>query len=356
MDRSQYFQFLPIIIMFTWMMITPFLFPYNWVIRYAMNMVGMVISICFLVVTNEVLKWKASEFTHIDATCRPSNNRMHIYVKEIETVEIEPGIFATNLTLGEGTNSKFYGAIEKEGNIVFKHWGQWEDRMHFSQGKALFKGQVVDHAKSAKVILYEPEGTFDMDHLNPIPVYLLKDAPGDFLLPEDQPMLETAKAGEYLTKKIVSEGKEMTGATLLFGYQKIKKENENFVTRNIELQRQALHWHQVAVRLEEVNKQIKNELHSVLSSKSDQKQAVVEQVLTALEAHTKIRSALKSLMPTPWLNKAFAFLILGILGIGVFLTNPGNILDWLATKSNQLFVIILSAVLVFVYVYAKQKK
>ena len=195
-----------------------------------------------------------------------------------------------------------------------------------------------------------------MDHLNPIPVYLLKDAPGDFLLPEDQPMLETAKAGEYLTKKIVSEGKEITGATLLFGYQKLKKENENFVTRNTELQRQALHWHQVAVRLEEVNKQIKNELHSVLSSKSDQKQAVVELLLTCLEAHTKIRNAIRAFSPSPWLNRAFAFLILGIMGIGVFMTNPGNILGWLSDRQNQLFIIVLSAVTVFVFVYAKQKK
>lgn len=356
MENSQLFEFLPVLIMFAWMMVTPFVFPYDWQMRYMLNMVGMVVCISFMVMTTEVLKWKAAEFTHIDATCRPSGDRLHLFVTTIETAELEPGVYATQLTLGEKIEHSFYGPIEKGGSVVFKHELLWEERMQYGKRKAVFKGQVVDHAKSAKVILYEPPDTFDMDHLNPIPVFFLKEAPGDFNLPEDQVVMAAAGAGGLLTKSVITNDGRMTGAGLLFAYQNVKKENEQLKHRNVELQRQGLHWHQVAVRLEEVNKQIKNELHSVLSSKSDMKQSVVEQVLTLLEGHTKIRNALKDIKPITWFNKAAAMLIIGLIGIGVFLTNPGNIMGWLAVPQNQLFIIILSGVSVFFYVYALQKR
>jgi len=355
-ERSKIYEFLPILMMFTWMMVTPFMYPRNLQMRYALNMMGMIVCVAFMVVTNEVLKWKASEFTHIDGICRPSRSRMHIFVTEIETAEIEPGVYATKLKLGEKLTHSFYGPIEKGGNIVVKHDLPWEVRMQFGQGKAVFKDQVVDHPKSAQVILYEPLGTFDMDHLNPVPVFLLKDAPGDYQLPEDQIILETGGAGELLTKRVLSEGKELTGASLLFAYQKMKKENEELKTRNIELQRQGLHWHQVAVRFEEVNKQIKNELHSVLSSKSDQKQAVVEMLLTLLEAHTKIRNALKEIRPTTWLNKAVVMMVIAFMGVAIFLLNPGDIMGWLSIQQNQAFIVILAGVIGFSYFYATQKR
>lgn len=356
MERSKIYEFLPILMMFTWMMVTPFMYPRNLQMRYALNMMGMVVCVAFMVVTNEVLKWKAAEFTHIDGICRPSRTRMHIFVTEIETAEIEPGVYATKLKLGEKLNHSFYGPIEKGGNVVVKHDLPWEVRMQFGQGKAVFKDQVVDHPKSAQVILYEPLGTFDMDHLNPVPVFLLKDAPGDYELPEDQIILETGGAGELLTKRVLSEGKTLTGASLLFAYQKVKKENEDLKNRSIELQRQGLHWHQVAVRFEEVNKQIKNELHSVLSSKSDQKQAVVEMLLTLLEAHTKIRNALKEVRPVTWMNKAVVMMVIGFLCVAVFLTNPGDIMGWLSIQQNQGFIVILAGVIGFAYFYATQKR
>lgn len=359
MDRSKLWEFVPIIGMFTWMMITPWLYPRDWVMRYIMNMVGMVFCIGLMVLSNEILKYKSAEFTHIDAICRPSGNRLHIYAKDLRTAEYEPGIYATMLTLGERLVHSIYGEIEKGGNIVIKHWGKWEDRMgEYKQGKAVFKDQVVDHPKSAQVILYEPPDVFDLDHLSPIPVFELKDAPMDYQMPEDQKFLDTSLtgAGDLLVKTVLMEGKQVSGATLLFSYQRVKVENQNLKTRIIEKERQALHWHQKAVNLEEVNKQIKNELHAVLSSKSDQKQSVIEQVLTALEAHTKIRNALKELKPVAWLNKMAVMLILGIVGFGVFLMNPGGIMQWMGEKQNQFFIIILAMIISFAYFYTRQKK
>lgn len=358
MERSQIWQYIPIFVMFTWMMVTPFLFPHDWTLRYLANMLGMVISISFLVVTNEMLKWKASEFTHYDCICRPSRNRLHLFITTLESVEIpqRPGFYATALTLGDKLEHSFYGTIEKGGQVVITHWGEWEKRMVLGKGKAIFKDQVVDHAKSCMIVLYEPPDTFDMDHLSPIPVFELAEAPGDFYIAEDYQLLKTSVPIELLKKKVLTGGETMTGAVLLKQYLDLKRDSEDLKIRNSELSRQAHHWHQEAVRGEEVLKQVKNELHAVLSSRSDMKQAVVEQVATSLEAHTKIRNALKELKPVNWLSRALVMLILGVMTLGVFLMNPGGVLQWLSVASNQFFVFIIVLAVAFVYFYTQQRK
>jgi len=314
-----------------------------------------VTSISLMVVVNEMLKYKASEFTHLDCICRPSRARLHLFVTFYETRELRPGWYATALTLGEKVTHEFYGQIEKGGQVVITHWGAWEERLIFGKGKALFKDQIVDHSKSAMIVLHEDTDTFDMDHLSPIPVFMLKDAPGDYYLPDDFPVLSNV-AGDILQKTVIMEGKTVTGARLLFAYQKVKKANEGLSNRNNELQREALDWHQKYIRGEEVNKIIKTEMHGNLSSKSDFKQAVVEQVTTLLEAHVKIRNALRELKPANWFTRALVTLILGVMCIGVFLMNPGGLMQWISIASNQMFIFMLVAVSAFGFFYWQSKK
>jgi len=341
MEKSQIYDILPIFAMFAWMMIMPILVPRDFMLRHVLNTVGMVFSIMSMVVVNEALKWKAAEFTHIKATCRPSNIQLDIFFKELETIEIEPGTCATKLSLAEKMIHPFYGVLDQY--IIIKHELKWEDRMTFEAGKAIFKGQIIDHAQSAKVVLYEPHNVFDMDHLNPVPVFWLREAPNDSQYPQQMSILaQIAGDQEYSAE--------------LFNYSEVYKEMEMLKGRNIELKRQALRHHQDKIRLEEVNDQLKNELHAVLGSKSDQKQCVVEQVLTALEAHTNIRTALQSLQPTSWLTRGFIMLFLGLAVVGLFLVNPGEIMGWLSIKQNQFFIIILAGVVAGIYYYTRRKR
>ena len=337
MDRSEIYNFLPIVALFAWMMIiTPF-FPMEY--RRTAGMLGMVVCIVGMIMTEQVLKWTAASYTSIEAICRPSNRKLHLFVKNIETAEITPGVFATKLNLGEKVKHEFYQILEY---IVVKHTLTFEDRFRFTPGKAMYKGYVVDHPKTAKIILYEPyEGSFDVDHLSPIPVFWLKEAPGDYYLPSETVM------GHNPT----------SNPSEAFEKSKVLMDNERLESENVEWKRQAMDWHQKAVRLEEVNDQIKNELHAILSSKSDQKQGVIEQVLTLLEGHTKIRAALKEVKgPTLTLTKTVAMVILGLAIIGVFVMNPGDLMSWLSIKENQFFIILLVGISVFAYYYAMKKR
>lgn len=349
MDKSQIYDFMPVIVIFTWMGIITPLFPVAY--RLPANYLGMGLCISIMAMVSEWLKWKASEFTHIDAIIRPSNIKIDFYVKAMETIEIEPGVSATKLTLGEKAKHPFYGTLEAGSFIVIKHVMRWEDRMQYGTAKAWFKEQIIDHPKSALVTLYEPEIS-DMDHLNPIPVFWLKEAPLDYTMPD---FLDPEAITLFEGKTIISNGNTVTAASYMFKVNKLRKEVEDLKTREVEMKRQALDWHQKAVRLEEVNDQLKNELHAVLSSKSDMKQAVIEQVLTALEAYTKIRNALKAIQGTNWLTRGVIMMILGGIIVAGFLLNPGAATEFLSDRTNQAFIIILALIGAFAYYMSRKR-
>ena len=79
-------------------------------------------------------------------------------------------------------------------------------------------------------------------------------------------------------------------------------------------------------------------------------------LLTLLEAHTKIRNALKEVRPVTWMNKAVVMMLIALMGVAVFLINPGDVMGWLSMQQNQAFIVILAGVIGFVYFYAAQKR
>jgi len=300
----------------------------------------------------EILKYQAASYTHLEAICRPSNTKLDFYITHMETVELETGECATRLTLGQKLKHPFYGELSPGAEVIIRHRLHWEDRLQYGSAKAWFKDQIIDHPKSAMITLYEPEIS-DMDHLTPIPVFWLKEAPLDYTLPE---VLDTSKAALVFNgKQVLMQGKEVSGASVLFQLQRIKKESEDLRGQTIELKRQALNWHQKAIRLEEVNDQLKNELHAVLSSKSNMKESVIEQVLTALEAHTKIHNAYKALQGTNWLTRTVVIAIVAIALVGAFLLNPNAVTNFLSDRMNQMFIIILAAIGAFAVYMIKRR-
>ena len=327
MEKSDLYSFLWIIALFVWLNIIVPLFPSN--IRNVAGIGGLVICLVGMIMVDEILKWQAASYTYVDAVCRPSNTRLHLFVKDLETQEIEPGVYATKLNLAQKVKHPFYQELEY---LVIKHELTWEDRMHFTKGKAVYKGIVVDHPKTAKIILYEPyEGSFDVDHLSPIPVFWLKEAPGDYYLPTEA----------LASQALMVNG---AGAESIFELKNLALENEKLRSQVVELKRQALDWHQKAVRLEEVVDQLKNELLAVLRSKADFKAAVVEYMLTIREAQLKIENALKQLRgPRIAITKALAVMVLGLAAIATLWFNP-QILQWLSIRENQFFVLLLAGI------------
>lgn len=339
MEKSDLYGLIWIVLLFVWMnLITP-LFPLEY--RSFAGMAGMIVCISGMFVVDWMLRVQAATWTYIEAICRPSNQKLHLFIKDLETQEIEPGVYATKLNLSEKVKHNFYQVLEY---VVIKHTLPWEDRMRFTPGKAMFKGYVVEHPKTAKIILYEPyEGSFDVDHLNPIPVFWLKEAPGDYYLPSEMMVSQT----------VMTNG----GVAQVFEIKKLMVENEQLRSQITELKRQALDWHQRAVRLEEVVDQLKNELYAVLKSKGDFKKAVVEYMLTIREAQLRIENALKQMKaPRITITKALVVLVLGLAAFATLWWHP-QLLEWLSVKSNQFFVMVLAGIAgaVAYYTYRKRK-
>jgi len=323
-SKSDLYDFIPIVLFFAFSVIVMPFVPQEY--KFIVNVVGMGLCFMSVVVLQEMLEWQAASYTHINMLCRPSGVELDLFVDRIETKEIAPNVFSTRMILGEKAKHPIYGELEY---VILNHRLTWEDRMLFTKGQAVYKGCIIDHPKSAQITVYEPYmGKADMDHTSSVPVFWLKEAPRDYDLPENVDVIES------------------------FDEEKLRREIRELKMENTELKRRALYWHQEAIRLEEVNMQLKNELHGVLSSKSDQKQAIVEQLLTALEAHTKISKAVKMFTGRSFtFNKTMAYLFLGLACLGLVAWKFEDITLWLSNPTNQFFIIIFGVVcLAVIYV------
>ena len=328
-ERSEIYDFLPILVLILTMMLTPQI-PQD--IRQIFQVVG--IAGCFMAMfgVDAVMRVTAAKYPHIEMLCRPSGKKLRLFIKEngISSKEIEPGVYATKIDLGVKVKHEFYHMLEY---VVIKHRLRWEERVELTGGKAMFKGYLVDHPQTAKITVYEPFlGSVDVDHLSPIPVFWLKEAPRDFYMPE-MALAATVMANGGLTHQ------EM------FDVRELQMENDALISQNTELKRQSMNWHQEAIRLGEVVDALKNELNAVLKSVKDFMGNVVEYFLTLREQQLTIEHGLKKLRRSKiTLTKALVALILGLALIGVFIYNPGDVMGWLSYRENQFFVIVLAVI------------
>ena len=341
------YDFLPLGAFFLWTFVVTPLFPPEQ--RGIWGPLGMGICVGVMVVIDEALMLMAAKYTHLLVICRPSNITLNLFFKTVETIEIQPGLFSSKFYLGEKVKHPYYQVMEY---CVFKHWDILENRLEYTTRKVKFKGNEVTHSRSAVVTVYE-ETISDVDHLQPIPVFWLTEAPRDYYNPQDYyrevvaPQLE-ANGGQQMLQSLSHKER--------FDIRKLQKDNMELQGKAVEYERQALYWHNLAVKGEQVIKQLKNELHAVLSSGSDQTQAVVEMLLMWLGAHVDIREALKAAKgPFSWFNKKIILPALAVLAVIVFILNPDPIMYHLAQKEVQALIFILAVIGGVVYYYTRRR-
>ena len=180
MEKSDAYVLCWIAFLYGWMFLGKIVVAPEWELHF--GAAGFGIFFAGVVFVDQFLKWQAAGFAHLLAIIRPHNKRYDLFVKRRDSVQINPNFYATKLELAIPIKHPFY---DKVSHIIILHEREWEDRIRYSHGKANFKGFIVDHPNSAIVTLYETS-SFDVDHLNPIPVFHLKEAPGDFYLPLEQ--------------------------------------------------------------------------------------------------------------------------------------------------------------------------
>ena len=150
---------------------------------------------------------EAAQYTYIHAIVRlptKETKHLHLFVKRPEPMEFFEDIYATKLELGQPVKMEPYGEINQ---LVIIHQYPFEQRLIFQQGKAKYKGFRVTHSKTCDVVLHL-QTTVDTDHAEPIPIFWLKDGPGDVDFPELKYLLPLTpvKPMDKLLEEVVKRG------------------------------------------------------------------------------------------------------------------------------------------------------
>jgi len=350
MDRSQIYENIPMLVLLASMVSLQL--PIDPAFKQYIFWGGFVGCFLAMFTVEYTFRLKASEYLYIEAICRPSNQKLHLFIKEpaegVHSRLIDPieQIYETPVELGEKTNHKYYGNISR---LDLKHDLTWEERMIFMPGTAFFKGYPVRHNKTARVILWEPQGSKGrIDFLEAVPKFWIAEAPRDWHLMVEPPTLPqaiTANGGQ-----IISVDTQLA----LAEYEDMKRENQLLLDENRDLKSDYFNEHQLRIRLHGEVEELQNEFKGALSRVRDVSKLVLEELLTVLSAHTEIVEAVKEYKPFQWfkITRNIVILVLGLAFIGAFVLDEG-FQHWVT--ANQPFLIILAIVAggIVYYTYAK---
>jgi hypothetical protein len=265
---------------------------------------GFIVTISFIMGTEYAFRITASKYLYIALIVRPLNARLNLFIKEptdgvhSRIIDKPHQIYETPLTLGEPIRSKRFQNVRQ---IVIKHKLPWEKRVIALPGKALFRGYSVDHSRTATLTVWTPKiGQTMIDHLEPIPIFVLAEAPRDYYLAIDPVTVDA---------EITKEGSKANSP--------LELENERLKNENVEWKRYGYDQHQRLIQIEGEFQQIKNEFRGALSRTRDVSKLVLEELLTVLSAHTEIEEAVNEYRTRPWIKVTIgmAILILGIFAL-----------------------------------------
>ncbi len=315
---------------------------------------GMITSIIMMAGTEYIFQINASKYLYIRAIIRPTNRTLHLFIDEPEDsigkhsrcIDIdEEGRkkFETPLNLGEQVIDPFYKKIKQ---LVIIHQMEWNTRMHFMPGRAVYKGYPVSHNKTATIILYIPQNMpAQIDHLTPIPIFELAEAPQDYHILGEPANFDNPS---QILAILDANGKETEQST------NTKAQVTQLSSQLIEQKRRYFNEHQVRLQLEGEVEELRNEFNGVLGRGRNVAKMVWQLFLAAFSARADINDAAEDYKPNEWfkIGKWAALLGLGGLGIVMFAINA-DLRTWVG--DNLIWIIAGAAVIVFVSGYGYKR-
>lgn len=345
MDRDQLFEEIPIFLLLGIMFLLRVVPPE---IRDYLFWGGFICTFAFILGTEYIFRITASKYLYILLIVRPLNAKLHLFIKEppdgvhSRIIDKQHQIYETPLTLGESIKHKRFKGVRQ---VVIEHQLPWEKRVVALPGKALFRGYSVDHPKTATMVVWTPKvGQTMIDHLEPIPIFVLAEAPRDYYLAIDPVTVEAEP-----TTAIQPQGQETLASA--------KQENDRLQIENIEWKRYGFDQHQKLIQIEGEFHQIKNEFRGALSRTRDVAKLVLEELMTVLSAHTEIEEAVNEYRTRPWIKitMGLAVLILGIFAIYEFSTNE-DVRTWISNNTVLIIALGVCAVFILSFLYSRRRR
>jgi len=207
-------------------------------------------------------------------------------------------------------------------------------------------GYVIKHPQTTFMILYEyPQGSFDVDHANPRPVFRLEHAPGDYFL---------APIPLSVALKTANPTKELP--IIL----RLSTTLDHARAALAEALRGKKEWHSRCVRAEEALEGTDVETKALLEERTDRVAGAIRYMLALREDQLTIENALKhykkfSLTFSKWLALTVCFLGgLGFLYGGR--DSLGGAGEFLGDPTNMIFALLVTLAVCVVLYYGLVKK
>jgi len=313
---------------------------------------GMFGCIAIMFGTDYILTVEASKYQYILGIERPTQNRLHIWVKmpdrgpDSRLIDPVKGIYRTVLPLAQPIVHPTYGKIQ--GQVEIDHKLAWGKRMMSMAGKAVYKGYPVSHNAIHIVDLWIPKTKpVRIDHLETIPRYILSEGVRDWYVWSEPAAVQPTYAanGGQLLMQQTEQPSETTN-----------KQIADLQNTNRSLDTKYRLEHQRYIQLEDEVAEIRNEFEGKLGKPGAVGKLVFEEIMTLLSAHTEITEAVNELKPREWfkITRNIVLLALGGLGIYFFATNL-ELRAWVS--ANQIFLIIMAAIVFLLssVVYVKRR-
>ena len=338
MDRSDLYAFIWLFVLYFYLILVSNFVPEG-PAQKGLQLAGVGILVAGMMITDLAIRERVNKYPYIRARLEPSGQVLRLFIENIKTYRVTKTMWATYLKLKWDIKVRNIGRVKQ---LVINHEYPWNKRIRFKPGQATWKGYVVDHPQTEHVILYEyPAGSFEIDHAEPIPVYRLRHASGDYYL---------APVPLSVAYGIASTSGNPVKKTLPTVLDLVRK-NDELASELAEARRMAFEAKKRAIEYEEIIQQQENELKGLLEAKTDHKAAVVEHMLTYAQMHLTIENALKriksralSLTFNKWL--ALTIISLGALILAYAMRDSlGGLGLWLSSPVNMIFALFVVALI-----------
>ena len=302
---------------------------------------GMFLIIFMVVLMEALAVIVTASYLFLDLTVRgpEGSYELPLWVnrEKFRTEQVRPGYYVSDLTLAKDANHPELKKIKK---VKIEHEGPWNERVDFARGWARLWEEEFKHANVAACTVYEkPRVTPSEEHLEPIPTFVLVEAPKDY----------------YQTGRMAAEkGIES------FDAQRMQTENSALRQENNNLQSQLNEAKQKLYAMEALVQQLRNAFQALLTSTADFKDMIIQYLLAWRHAQLTIENALSSLRGHAWMIPKEAVAgILGLAAIGYFYYYPDSraeVMSWLSIPANALTVLALVGLIVAGVYYATKRR
>jgi hypothetical protein len=316
---------------------------------------GMAVSVVVIVLADKVAQWEASKYFALELIVRPQQKRLRIYVKEssedIQSTLVDPDRMVYKTTLEcEPVLWEPYGKISI---IELLHELTWEKRIVGVGGKVVFRGlSGIQHNKLAILTVWEPKevkGRLDPKRLEFVPVFTIAEAPRDWsMMAEPAEMLDTG----LTTAIIPANGQQLAAATEEIYKAEIQTLKQDLATTKTDLRLEQ----QRSVRVHGFVGDVVNSFYGAIGKTRDIGKLVLEEILTAMAAHTDITEAVKEYHPSNLFKLTRNAVIVIVAVLAVVCIMNADVRAWISQYIVWFILAFAAAVILIFYLRERDKR